>query len=813
VEFAILGPLEVLDQQRRIEVSSAKERLLLAVLVVHANEVISADRLIEVLWGAEPPATAANTLQAHVSHLRRVLEPDRTPRAQDGVLRTRGQGYALAVAPEAIDAVRFNRLARGGRDALPTDPERAAETLSRALALWRGEPLAEFGFELFAQAEIIRLTELHLAVVEDRIEADLALGRHAQLCGELSRAVTEQPLRERLWSQLIRALYRCGRQGDALEAYSRLRERLREQLGIDPSPELVRLQEAVLAQRPELDWRPPQTQPHLPHRPEPSGPAEVPAPEERLPAARAALAAHDWQRAFELLSAADRAGQLAARDLDGLAEATLWLGRYRESLATRQRAHHAFLQAGDHCRAALAAVMLAVHHRALRQFAVASGWFHRAQRLLKDEPDCAEQGYLSWAATFFALCSGDLEAGLAAARSTYEAGVRHGVAGLQAVGMAFQGSVLIRRGQFAEGLALVDEGMAMAVGGNLPTIDTIEIFCQTISICCKLGDYRRADEWTEAIEDCFMRTGLTSVPGDCEVHRIVIMISRGAWALAEQEARRACASVQCFDLAHAGLAFASIGEIRLRIGDLASAEEAFAKAEELGASPLPGRARLQLLRGHLTEAAALINGALAGGSLDRLDRTRLLPEQVTIALAVNDLDTAREAAAELAESAQIYGSKALVAAAEAARGALALTTVEDDPLPSLRRSVELWHEAGSPYASARARVLLATALDRAGQPELARVERAVARACFDRLGARLDAEAALSWPLSTPALFLEKDDQYRPGSAVAGQRHQIEGPADKGATGTRRPLVGGSLSPGREVGSMDMAAEEQLKRH
>jgi DNA-binding SARP family transcriptional activator len=741
VEFAILGQLEVHDQHRRIEVSGTKERLLLAVLAVHANEVVSADRLIEVLWGAEPPTTAANTLQAHVSHLRRVLEPDRAPRAQDGVLRTRGQGYALAVAPEAIDIVRFTRLAREGRDALPADPVRAAETLSRALALWRGEPLAEFGFALFAQAEIIRLTELHFAVVEDRIEADLALGRHAELCGELSRAVTEQPLRERLWSQLIRALYRCGRQGDALGAYSRLRGQLREQLGIDPSPALVRLQEAVLAQCPELDWRPPQPQPHLQPRPKPSGPAGVPTPEERLLAARAALAAHDWQRAFELLSAADRSAPLAAGDLDGLAEAALWLGWYRKSLSARQRAHHAFLQAGDHRRAALAAVMLATQHTGRRQFAVASGWFHRAQRLLKDEPDCAEHGYLSWVATLVALGTGDLEACLAAARSTHEVGVRYGIAELQAIGMAFQGSALIHRGQVAEGLALLDEAMAMAVGGDLPPIPTLTIFCRTIATCYELGDYRRAEEWTEAIEDCFVRTGRTMVPGDCETHRIGLMVSRGAWALAEQDARRACASTQYFDLAHAGLAFASIGEIRLRIGDLASAEEAFAKAEELGVSPLPGGALLQLLRGHSTEAAATINAALASRGGDRLDRTRLLPDQVTIALAVDDLQTARSAAAELAESAQTYGSKALLAAAEAARGALALATGEDDPLPSLRRSVELWHEAGSPYESARARVLLATARDRAGQPEAARVELAVALACFDRLGARLDAEA------------------------------------------------------------------------
>lgn len=224
-------------------------------------------------------ATAANTLQIHISHLRPVLESDRAPRARDGVLRTHGQGYVLQATPESIDAVRFKRLARDGHDALLRDPKQAADTLRAALALWRGEPLAEFGFELFAQAEIARLTELRVAVLEDCVEAELGLGRHAALCIELTWAVTERPLREWLWSQLIRALYRCGWQAEALGAYARLREQLAELLGIDPSPELVRLHEAVLVQRRDLDWRPPQPQPVR----RTSAPAVMPTAEQLLP--------------------------------------------------------------------------------------------------------------------------------------------------------------------------------------------------------------------------------------------------------------------------------------------------------------------------------------------------------------------------------------------------------------------------------------------------------------------------------------------------------------------------------------------------
>lgn len=748
MEFAILGPLEVRANQRSVELSSPKERLVLAALVVHAGDVVSADRLVEVLWGGEPPDTAANTVQTYISRLRRALDPGRAARARDGVLRTRRHGYTLAVEPEAIDSVRFERLARQGRDALPHDPASAAETLRRGLALWRGEPLADFSFEPFAQAEIARLTELRITAMEDRVQADLVLGRHAALCSELSQAVVEQPLRERLWSQLILALYRSGRQADALAAFTRLREQLTEQLGIDPSPELVRLHEALLAQRDELEWRPPE---RVPARgPAAPLPAPVPAPgagpelEPLLPAAYTALAAHQWQRAFELLCAADQAGPMGAEDLDGLADAAMWLGRHRESLAARQRAHQAFLQAEDHCRAAQVAVMLTLQHGGLQRMSVAGGWFKRAQRLLEDQPECAAHGYLSWAATLMTLSAGDHEACMDAARSTYEVGVRHGAPELQAIGLVYQGTVLIHRGQVTDGLSLLDEGMAMAVGGDLPAVPTALIFCRTIHTCHELGDYRRAEEWTEAIGDCFERTGLTSFPGDCETHRVGIMVGRGAWALAEQVARRACAGMECFDLLHVGLGFASIGEIRLRKGDLTGAEDAFTKAEELGASVLPGRARLQMLNGRPAAAAALINSALVGEEdWDRLSRTRLLPDQVTIALAVDDLDTARAATAELAEAAQIYRSKALLAAAECARGELALATGgDDDPVQLLRGSVTSWREAWAPYESARVRLLLARALELAGQPEAARHERATARACFERLGAWLDAKAA-----------------------------------------------------------------------
>jgi DNA-binding SARP family transcriptional activator/pimeloyl-ACP methyl ester carboxylesterase len=263
MEIRILGPLEIVTEVGPVDVPSGKERLLLAALVVHANRVVSTDRLIEVLWRGQPPVTAANTLQTYVSHLRRIFEPDRTPRQQSRIVVSRGPGYLLAVDPDVIDAGRFARLVAEAHLILQSAPDAAAGLLRTALSLWRGEPLADFTFEPFAQSEIARLTELRLTALEDRIEAELALAEHGALCSELAQLVREHPLRERLSGQLMIALYRSGRQAEALRAYAHLRQALVEQLGIGPSPALRRLELAILRQEPEFDWPQAATDPSL----------------------------------------------------------------------------------------------------------------------------------------------------------------------------------------------------------------------------------------------------------------------------------------------------------------------------------------------------------------------------------------------------------------------------------------------------------------------------------------------------------------------------------------------------------------------
>src|SRR6266705_1157504 len=254
MEIRLLGPLEVHSRGRPVEVAGRRLRLLLAVLALRPGQVVAAERLIDLLWEeASPPADPANALQALVSRLRRALEA-----ASSGErLASRPSGYLLAVEPDQVDALRFERLRRDGHEALAAGRHvQAAATLREALELWRGQALAEFATEPFAAANATRLEELRLGALEDRIEAELALGAHARLVGELEALATEQPLRERLHALLMRALYAAGRQADALAAYQRVRRALAERAGLDPGPELRRVEKAVLAQDPALTAAP-----------------------------------------------------------------------------------------------------------------------------------------------------------------------------------------------------------------------------------------------------------------------------------------------------------------------------------------------------------------------------------------------------------------------------------------------------------------------------------------------------------------------------------------------------------------------------
>jgi DNA-binding SARP family transcriptional activator len=254
MEFRILGPLEVVEDGRLVDVGGPRQRALLAILLTRANEVVSRDRLVDELFGEEPRAAAASLVQVYVSRLRKALEPGRERRSGGSLIVTRPPGYAIRVGSDELDLHRFERLAGEGRRALAAgDAEVAATRLREALGLWRGPALADFAYEEFASVESARLEELRLVAVEDRIDAELTLGGHATLTAELQALVAEHPLRERPRGQLMLALYRSGRQAEALEVFHEGRRLLVDQLGLEPTAALRDLERAMLRQDPALD--------------------------------------------------------------------------------------------------------------------------------------------------------------------------------------------------------------------------------------------------------------------------------------------------------------------------------------------------------------------------------------------------------------------------------------------------------------------------------------------------------------------------------------------------------------------------------
>jgi DNA-binding SARP family transcriptional activator len=261
LELRLLGGFEVVAGGRSLPLGGARQRAVLARLAISANELVSTDQLVDEVWQGAPPRGAITTLQVYVSHLRKALA------GTTATIETRRPGYVLVVAPEAIDARRFENLVAQANSVFDRDPIRASTLLREALDLWRGPALADFAFESFASVEATRLDELRVRAIERRIEADLELGRPGDVVAELETLVADHPLREAFWRQLMLALYRTGRQADALRAYRRAADHLRDELGLVPSVPLQQLEQAILLQDEALD----------PHRdPVPEGPVSAP---------------------------------------------------------------------------------------------------------------------------------------------------------------------------------------------------------------------------------------------------------------------------------------------------------------------------------------------------------------------------------------------------------------------------------------------------------------------------------------------------------------------------------------------------------
>jgi class 3 adenylate cyclase len=481
---------------------------------------------------------------------------------------------------------------------------------------------------------------------------------------------------------------------------------------------------------------------------------------EPLGAGRDAIDRHSWREAFDLLTEADASGLLEPQDLESLGEAAWWTGRLDDCIDARQRAYSAYVESGNGRHAAMIALSVAKDYFAKQASAVGTAWLNRGQRLLEHEPESVEHGYLERMRAVLAFEGNrEFDQGLDHATRAFAIGSRFADRDLMAASLHDRGRILVAQGQVADGMALIDEATVAAVGGELGPYWTATIYCNTITACRDVADYGRAAEWSDAAKRWCERQAIAGFPGMCRVYRAEIMRLRGSWQEAEQEARRACQELKEFNLSYTAAAFYEVGEIRLRMGDLAGAEEAFNQAHELGRDPQPGLSLLQLAQGKADAATASIGRTLGDRAGDRLARSRLLPAQVEVAVATGDVQTARVAADELADIARDYGSPALEAAGQSARGAVDLA--EGDAaaaLTGLGEGGRLWQQIEAPYETARVRMLMGLAHRALGDEEAAALDLRAARSAFERLGARPDARRA--------AELLGGESISRPGSKL-----------------------------------------------
>jgi DNA-binding CsgD family transcriptional regulator len=465
------------------------------------------------------------------------------------------------------------------------------------------------------------------------------------------------------------------------------------------------------------------------------------APSELLLRGRAASAERRWRDAYGALSTADADGSLTGPDLDLLADAAFMLGHDDEALAVLERAHHAYLDAGERLLAVRDAFWIGMPLLLRGEIARGTGWLSRGQRLLEHEQEeCVERGYLLLPLVFQHEASGDPEAAALTAARAVELAERFGDADLLALALHAQGSVLLRHARVREGLAILDEVMVAATADELSPRVTGIVYCGVIAGCHEVFELRRAQEWTAALSRwCEQQQDLMAFTGRCLVHRAEILEVHGAWPDALEEARLAGERLaDSTNRAAAAEAFYRQGELRRLRGELDGAEEAYREARRLGFEPQPGLALLRLAQGNGGAAVAAIRRALAE-TTQPLKRAVLLPAEVEIALATGNPPAAREACDELEQISALYESELLQAIVAHARGSVELA--EGDPaqaLTALRDAWRRWQELGAPYLGARTRVALALACRALGDEDAATSELEAARATFAELGAPVD---------------------------------------------------------------------------
>jgi tetratricopeptide (TPR) repeat protein len=535
--------------------------------------------------------------------------------------------------------------------------------------------------------------------------------------------------------------------------------------------------------------------------------------------ARDATARGDWQGAFDLLMEADAAGLLAATDLPVLADVAYTAGQLDVTIEAWERAHAAFMQAGDQVAAAGAAVRVAMHllfDTAL--MAPVRGWLARAERLLEGRGETPAYAWLAVVRTYERMLTGDLPNARQWARQAIDVGSRCDAAA-SAIGRVAEARLLILDGDVQHGLALLDEAGVATVSGDLDPLSTGLVYCELVCALQGLALYDVAEEWTEAMERWCETNAIGSLRGRCRVHRAEILRLRGSCNEAESQALMACEELRPYLRREVGWPLNELGRIRLHKGDIAGAEEALLAAHRAGWDPEPGLALVRLAQGDVATAAASIRDALERPlrvpSKERppnthLQRAPLLEAQVEIEIAAGDIGRARSAADELELVAARFESKALVASAALARGRVRLADGDAAGAEQcLSEAVRLWNEVGAPYEAALARMGLAEAHAASGSEHLAVLERQAARMILEGIETTPSVaqpvhvehhDALDEEPVASVNVFRREGDYW---SVIFGG-HTVRVRDLKGMRYLARLLA----DPGREYHVLDLVAAE-----